>query len=423
MTIDTTTPLDELAGNLPLNPPSSGPNEYRLIPLSIQREGDSYLVGSLELNRFYQLPEVGVKVIRLLQEGLSLAEVKGRVASETNDDVDIDDFLSTLTEIGFVYSGPPRAEAQSSSMSQKRLEFARRVARVVFSLPGAGIYSLVVIYAFFCVATIPHIRPSLGVFFFPEHLTASLLLLLVLYLPIVMLHEFGHMLAAARSGISSHLGIGTRLWTIVIEADLTGVLSLPRSKRYLPLLAGLLTDVFSVSILIIAVNLLLKSHASSFATQLVQALIMQTLLVMSWQTNVFLRTDLYYVLCTALAYPDLDRDARLYLRTIAYRVSLGRFGMKALPDQMLQRMKVVRFFALVWLVGRLGSLYFLIVIAVPTLFLYAHNDYLALKGASMKAVPYDSMFFTLISASMLLSGLWMWLSQMKSRRLKLMDQA
>jgi hypothetical protein len=90
---------------------------------------------------------------------------------------------------------------------------------------------------------------------------------------------------------------------------------------------------------------------------------------------------------------------------------------------MLQRMKVVRFFALVWLVGRLGSLYFLIVIAVPTLFLYAHNDYLALKGASMKAVPYDSMFFTLISASMLLSGLWMWLSQMKSRRLKLMDQA
>ena len=56
----------------------------------------------------------------------------------------------------------------------------------------------------------------------------------------VVLHETAHMLAAARHGIKPKYGIGNRLWTIVAEPDLTGILTLPKSQRYFPMLAGLL---------------------------------------------------------------------------------------------------------------------------------------------------------------------------------------
>jgi putative peptide zinc metalloprotease protein len=391
---------------------TSLPDSFHLISLSIQKEGDSYLVGSLELNRFYQLPELGVCIIRLIQEGFTLGEVKKKLAVEGSADVDVDDFITTLLEIGLAYRGDLRSSSdQSVAGSRRRLQTTSRLAQMVFSLPCACIYVVVLICAIFCFTHIPQVRPSLSVFYFPAHLTVSLVLLLILYVPIVLLHESGHMLAAARHGIDSHLGFGTRLWTIVVEADLTGVFSLPRSKRYLPLLAGLLMDAFSVSFLIILVAYLLKQHASPFAIQLMQALLVQTLLIMFWQTNVFLRTDLYYVLGTMLAYPDLDRDARMYLRGIAYRLSLGRFGLEDRSERGGRSLSIIRSFSILWIAGRIVSLYILIVVALPTLFLYARTNYRAFAGASWRSLPYDSIFFTLISALLMFSGLWIWASR------------
>jgi hypothetical protein len=418
-----------MTGNLQLNQDeqelnlsSTDTGSLHLVPLSIQQEGDSWLVGSLELNRFYQMPEIGVQIIRLLQNEVPLAEVKTHLGGGDASDIDVDEFASTLIELGLAYKGPLCKPVASSAGSSKWLRVARRIGRIVFSWPLACLYTLAVFYAASCLVRVPQARPSLSVFYFPGYLTASLLLLLVLRLLMVLLHELGHMLAAARSGIDSHLGVGTRLWTIVIEADLTGVLSLPRGRRYLPLLAGMLTDVLGLSVLVIAVVHLLNARANWFVIQLVQALIMQTLLFMLWQWNIFLRTDLYYVMCTMLAYPDLDRDARLYLQTFLYRLTGGHFGMEPQADQKSGRLNVVRAFSLIWLVGRLASFYLLVVMAVPTLWHYARDDYRAFANASWKAVPYDFLFFTLISTALVVSGLWMWLSQMKSRKLRLLNQ-
>jgi putative peptide zinc metalloprotease protein len=404
------------------NPALASRGSFQLIPLSIQREGDSYLVGNPELNRFYQIPEIGVQVIKLLQEGLTFAEVKARLA-DGNGDIDVDDFASTLVEIGLAYVGSPRQAADlPMSTPTKWMQAARVVGQIVFSWPAACLCALVVAYAVLCLTRFPQDMPSLSVFYFPGHLTFSLVLLLVVRLFMVLLHELGHMLAAAKLGIDSHLGVGTRLWSIVIEADLTGVLSLPRRKRYLPLLAGMLTDVLSISILFIAITHLLQAHARLFLIQLLQALIMQTFLFMIWQLNVFLRTDLYYVMCTILAYPDLDRDARLYLQKVMHKLSFGRIGMKLEGYQTPGRLNVIRAFSLIWLFGRITSIYMLIAVGVPTLMLYARDDYSALRNASLSALPYDHLLFTLISAAVLGSGLWMWLSRMKSNRLRLLNQ-
>jgi putative peptide zinc metalloprotease protein len=401
---------------------SSASGSLQLIPLSIQKEGDSYLVGSLELNRFYQIPEIGVQVIRLLQQGLSLPEVKEKIGAGEGCEVDIDDFASTLIEIGLAYPGPLREPVNTPATSAKWFRIAGTIGRIIFSWPSACLCALVVLYAAISLVKVPQAWPSLRVFYFPGHLTASLLLLLVLRFFMVLLHELGHMLAAARLNIPSYLGVGTRLWTIVMEADLTGVLSQPRQKRYLPLLAGMLTDVLTMSIMLITVVHLLDAHAEPFVIQLLQAAIMQTLLVLFWQLNIFLRTDLYYVMCTILAYPDMDRDARIYIQSLLHRLSRGYIGTRPESDPTPIRINVVRLFSLVWLVGRVASIYVLLAVAVPTLFLYARDSWRALLAASWKALPYDFLSFALLSTVLFVGGIWMWLSRIKSRRLRLSDQ-
>ncbi|HYX53929.1 MAG TPA: hypothetical protein VE783_10805 [Candidatus Limnocylindrales bacterium] len=401
----------------------SSSDRLQLVPLSTQKEGDSWLVGSVELNCFFQMPDIAVQIIRLLQQGLLLSEVKAHLQAAGDGDFDLDDFAATLIEIGLAYRGDsPARTAPPVAPSARWLASAAKVGQVIFSWPGACLYLLVIGYAALCAVRAPRILPPLHVFYFPGHLTASLLLLLVFYFVMVMLHEMGHMLAAARVGIDSHLGVGTRLWTIVMEADLTGVLSLPRRQRYLPLLAGLVVDVLNVSILLIAVSHLMAVHASPFLIQLLQALTMQILLSMSWQGNVFLRTDLYYVLCNALAYPDLDRDARLYFRSLLFMVSGGRLGVDLPEGQRPWRIAILRLFSIVWFVGRVGSLYLLFAAAGPTLLRYAVDDYHALTTASAAALPWDYIIFTVLSASMLAAGIWMWLAQMKSRKLTLAGQ-
>ncbi len=403
--------------------PASSWDTLQLVPLSMQKEGDSWLVGSVALNRFFQMPEVAVRIIELLQQGLSFAEVKKRLHAGEDGDFDLDDFASTLVQIGFAQTGPsPVASTLAPAQSAKWLAIAGRIGRAIFTWPVACLYLLIISYTA-CVARVPQALPRLSVFYFPGHLTASLLLLLVLFFVMVLLHELGHMLAAARVGIDSHLGVGTRLWNIVMEADLTGVLSLPRARRYLPFLSGLITDLLNVSILSIVVTRLVQAHANPFLIQLLQAVAMQILLVMSWQWNIFLRTDLYYVLCTALAYPDLDRDARLYLRSLTYRITGGRTGTPLTPEQLPKRLGVLRLFSLIWVLGRVASLYLLLVTAAPTLVRYAVDDYRALRNASLASLPYDYIIFTVLSASMLGAGLWMWLSQMKSRKVNLAGQS
>src|SRR5215813_14706271 len=72
-------------------------------------------------------------------------------------------------------------------------------------------------------------------------------------LPILQLvHEGYHALAGRRLGLNSTLRIGHRFIYVVFETSLDGLVAVPRRQRYLPMLAGMLTDVVALAALILA---------------------------------------------------------------------------------------------------------------------------------------------------------------------------
>lgn len=393
---------------------------YFVIPLSVQQEGDGYYIGNAQIDAFYQFPEQGLRIIDLLREGCTVTTVKSKLASETGETVDVDDFVDTLKAIGFVYpagEGHLYHEAISESDAHdKRLRFRApiRFARTVFSLPALVLYLGTLGLAAHAMIEDPRLRLNLDAFYLEDHLTLTLVLLLVLYGITASMHELGHMLAAARHGVESRLGIGNRLWSLVAEADLSGILALPKSQRYLPFFGGMIVDLLSISLITLIIQWLLTQGHGGFIVKLLQALILQITLSISWQFNLFLKTDVYYVVCNYYGHPDLDREARTYLREKLHAASFGLLGEETKTHDR-RHMGVLRMFALLWVVGRIAALAFLFIVLIPTLVRYFERAQKAfMDPATDRVAAYDAAAFAVISALLFLVGMYMWLRLKKT---------
>jgi putative peptide zinc metalloprotease protein len=390
--------------------------QYFVIPLAVQKEGDFYLVGNSELGDFYQFPEEGVAILGMLQSGDSLEAIRSKMAAEHRDPVDVDGFVGQLSSIGFIHS-----EDQTQAV-QQRLQAAGRdsrrifsvdpkIARAVFSPPALVCYAGIVLYAAVSAILDPSLRLNVNAFYIETNRTALLVLVFAFSILQVALHECGHMLAAARHGVKSKYGIGTRLWTVVAESDLTGILALPRSQRYFPMLAGPLVDVLCAAILTILLQALLDRGAGTFTVHVVRALILGIVVSIPWQLNIFVKTDIYFAICNYFGHPDLDREARVYLRDLAYRASFGRFGTKA-PSRDFRNLHVLRLFSLIWLVGRVLSLLVLVGVFLPTMVRYIASATQLLSGPPASIwMALDTLAYVSLTLTMLATGMYMWIKQ------------
>jgi hypothetical protein len=382
---------------------------YRLIPLSLQDEGDGHIVGDPETGDFYKVPEIGVSILRMLDSGDSIAEVKSRLGDYA-EYVDVDTFVAEMAEIGFIHpkGEMPVAPKRAQAFSGRIFSVDQRFARAIFSRPMLACYLAIVVYAFAAALCDPGLRLNTDALYVEHDRTLLLLLVLAFASVQTVLHELGHMLATARHGIKSRYGVGNRLWTIVAESDLTGILALPRSQRYLPMLAGMLVDVLSLSLLTIVLDALLRHDAGAFCIQVIQVMVLETVIGLVWQFNVFVKTDIYFVLCNYFSQPDLDRDARSYLHGVVYRMTFGHFG-RAWPKTE-SNLLVLRVFAMVWAAGRIMSLVLLFTVFLPTMWQYLGSATDMLRGPPTSVyAACDTIIYVSILLTMLIAGMYMWL--------------
>ena len=393
----------------------AGAQQYFVIPLSVQKDGDDYLVGNADLGDFYQFPEQGLKILNMLISGLTASAIQSRLQDEYQETVDVDGFVEQLTSIGFIHPGTEQAKAQEhldavARDSRRTFNVSPRIAQAIFSTPAMTAYCAVVAYAVVSAILDPRLRINFNAFYIERYRTPFLLLVLSLALVHVAFHELSHMLAAARHGIKSKYGIGNRLWMIVAESDLTGILTLPRSQRYFPMLAGLMADILWASLLTILVKTLLTFGAGTFAVQLAQALVLDIVISMRWQFNIFVKTDIYFVVCNYFRHPDLDSDARRYLGNLLHRMTLGRYGTAVSGG--FQSLIAVRVFSAIWILGRIMSALVLFGVFLPTMARYIISAVQLLMGPPVSIwIAVDTLTYVAIMLSMIGVGMYVWVKQ------------
>jgi len=115
---------------------------------------------------------------------------------------------------------------------------------------------------------------------------ASLLTITVVSAVRTVIHEMAHKLAAAQFGVYGRISFGRRLFFIVAQTDVTGLWALPRRKRAVPLIAGILIDAAIAAILVILQ--LFLGH-----DPILRVAVFLNLGGIVAQTAVYMRTDLY----------------------------------------------------------------------------------------------------------------------------------
>jgi hypothetical protein len=296
--------------------------QSRLVPreLSVVAEDDGeYVVGNPETGVFVALPAIGVTVIERLRGGATLGEAGLAASAEVGEEVDTVDFGNTLVELGFIATVDGASIASQAEPSSRRWISGVRpeLVRPLFAPLAWVCYGVLFLACVLLMVVVPAYRPDPGDVFFLPSPVFSFGVLAVWAMLSSAGHEAAHWLAARAQGVPARFSIGRRLYFLVFETDLSQLWSLPRRRRFGPLLAGLAYDTVTLSALL-AVAVI---SSDGFVDQVAAALVVVEASGILFQFMVFLRTDLYAVLVMLLGCRELWRVNSLELRRMFGRLS------------------------------------------------------------------------------------------------------
>ena len=212
----------------------------------------------------------------------------------------------------------------------------------------------------------PSLRPTYENLFFTDHPSLIPVVLTTVGIGFVLVHEWCHMLAGRRLGLPSRLSIGRRFYYLVAETRLDSLLSVPRRQRYLPFLAGMLSDTVVLAALTLLAVALRGAGVVAWCPKLCLALAFTNVLRLVWQFLFYLETDLYYVIATAVRCTHLQAAARFRIAAQVRRL-LRRPARQPDPDWSDRDRASARWYAPLLIAGYGFSLASLVWAGIPTL--------------------------------------------------------
>jgi putative peptide zinc metalloprotease protein len=386
-----------------------------------QPAGDEVVIGRPEHGIFLAVPGPAVDLLIALAEGGTCGEARARYVARHGHDPDLEDFLSILESKGFVRPAasfrageetldPHGGDAEAGRPKTHLKNFPPGLARFLFRPAMLTIYGAVIATGALLMSRCPACLPRRDVFVFTRHMTTLSLLLLAIALTSTLLHELAHLVAARAAGVPASLSFGHRLWIVVAETDLSRLWAVPKRRRYLPILAGVLIDAVSAALLTGGLYLAAaRGLAEAPAFRFLQAVLMVYLLRILWQACLFVRTDFYFVLTTWFDCKDLMRDTERFLKNLTHRF-LGwgeRVDQSHIPPR---ERRVIHAFSGLWIGGRLVAVAILLKIQLPTGWLYA-KEIARVWGARDSLTPYavaDRISLAALALAPLGLGLFLW---------------
>jgi putative peptide zinc metalloprotease protein len=399
---------------------------FAVHPFTRQVEGDEAVIGRPDTSVFVAVPVEALDILDRLAAGETVGEAQSAFAAAHGGEVpDLEDFLATLERKGLVRrlgpGGKPEGVDEPAGLPRKQTfhfqSFPLPVARALFGKTALLVYGSLIALALAVAVREPSILPDWRAFYFPDRFLLMIVLMMPLHLFAIFLHEMAHLVAARALGVPARLGIGNRLWYLVAETDMTGIWSVPRRRRYLPILAGPIVDMVSASMLLVFLYFQSKGliHLPETGLLLGRALLLRYVLSLVWQLYFFVQTDFYYLIANAFGCKNLMKDTETFLRNLAARM-VGRPARQDQSHIPAREMRVVRAYSAVWLLGRAVSLAVLFAVQIPLL--WSYSQLLAASAGPAAGRPGAAAVIVALTALLsLAAGFWLWTrSLLKTRR-------
>ncbi|MEP0911676.1 hypothetical protein NDI45_12200 [Leptolyngbya sp. GB1-A1] len=394
-------------------------------PFTRQPDDNEVVIGRADTSTFLVLPHDAIELLDDLSDGKTIGEAQLIYQQKYGELPDLIELLEYLELKGFVqpiapahihhltWQGKPHTKTSAAASVHFHFDsFPQSVAQKLFSQPILASSGGIILLALIAIALEPSIIPTWRAFFFPQNLTLSRLILMIMGWITMFFHEMAHLIAVRAFGLSARLGVSNRMWHVVAETDITSIWGLPRKQRFLPLLAGPLLDTVCAAALI----LLFFAQSRGWVllptrmTRWGQALLLLYLLQLLWQCYFFVRTDFYYVFANFFRCKSLMKDTEAFLRNQLARLihSVRQVNQSHIP---VSERRVIRIYTVIWLFGRTASIASLLFITIPLLWHY----YMALShilSAGFYANPYtftDAVLMLFLVFAPQFLGFWLWI--------------
>jgi hypothetical protein len=274
----------------------------------VQPDGDEYTIGTESGTDFLRVPEIAVEIIRELNGSNTIEQVKQVIEAKVEEDVDVLDFVETLYECELIYKIDGQIINDNAPKKVNKSLF--NLGKFLFSNIVITSYVLALIVSLVLLIANPSLFPKPEDIFLYEPIGISLVNILAVAIALTFIHEFAHVLAAAKEQVATKLRINIRMVWLVVETDMTSLWIRPKKNRYIPYLAGMLWD-FVVILIAFIVQLV---STNSLAIGYSKLIVFLTLLSLVWQCIIFLRTDIYFILSNWKNTSALHENSMLFLK-------------------------------------------------------------------------------------------------------------
>ncbi|WP_044392121.1 hypothetical protein [Mesobacillus subterraneus] len=288
-------------------------SKISLIPLKVRNEKKNFIVEDELTSAFYEMPEVCISAIELINKDIPLQEIeKSLILQYPEEDIDIIGFVNQLIDFDLVseINGVAITQAPKVNSETGFNWIPKNLGSFFFPSFSSYLYLALLIASIGLLLYNPALFPRYSDLFVFDLMLQNIVVVLIITFVLVLLHEFGHVLAVRSEGLPAKIEVGHRLFLVVLETDMSHVWKLPADKRNKLYLAGMYFD--SVVLFIGLLGQMFTSE-NALLVGLLKLVVLDTFIRLVYQAAVFMKTDLYYVIENRTGCYNLMENGRNFL--------------------------------------------------------------------------------------------------------------
>ncbi len=376
-----------------------------LISLEIHKDKKHYIVEDKFSGEFYEMPEICVAAIELINSGETLGRIEQQLKSTyPTEEVDMLDFAEQLLEMQLVseIDGVKIDIKEQEKQTQGFLWISPKVGKFFFNQITYLIYGVLFIVNLFLVVANPSFFPYYQDLFIFDYMFMNILVWLGISFVLVLIHEFGHVLAMRAFNLPTRLEVGHRLFLVVFETDMGAVWKLPSKDRNVLYIAGLCFDI--VILFLALMCQLLFSGSSGIFLSVLSVMVLDTFIRMVYQCCIYMKTDFYYVFENVSGCYNLMENAQYRLRKLVPFLKPAAKEEVTFTDER----RTVFIYSIFYVIGVGLTIFLFAIYYIPQL-LFAWKKVVPGFSAGIGTLPFwDAAIFTLQILIVLLLLLYSW---------------
>lgn len=260
-------------------------------------------IGVRKTGKYIKIPAIGKEIIILLINGYTIGEAEGLIKRSTGEDVNITIFIDKLENLGFI-----RTEDEDVESSFQTKE---RVPEVYYSFYKNRLFhAMVLIVALFCYIEIFSTKSifHLSTYFWSESILVTVIGNTLIMWTIMMLHEFGHVMAAKSVGVHPAIRVTISTFPPRMSTYFSNIWGVSKKERIFVYYGGVPMELM-IGILCYFLFLLANHYNLTNLDKIVKVTVLTLVLTFISQLQLRFKTDLLLILNEYLKIPKIQEKS------------------------------------------------------------------------------------------------------------------